>query len=65
MKEKIDSGFDTILNVEYDLIKTDLSELKTLTKSWYGDIVFSNFDGRYVRVSHENDLVEMKKIWFG
>jgi len=58
---KIDSGYDSLLDSNYELHKTTLSELKVLAKSWYPNTDFSKFDDRNTRVDHEPSLVEMKK----
>ena len=57
---KIDSGYDNVLGSNYELCKIQLSELKTLAKSWYPKTNFTKFDERDARDSHESSYVEMK-----
>jgi hypothetical protein len=59
--KKIDEGFDPILNINYELFSTKLSDLKVLVKSWYKGIDFKKFDSRYVKEKDAKNLVEMKK----
>lgn len=58
---KIDTSTDNIINVEYDLYKTTLSDLKLTAKDWYKDIDFKKFDNRFVRESDTPNFIEMKK----
>lgn len=61
---KIDSGYDTLLGSNFELHKTQLSELKFLTKSWYPNTNFDEFDNRYRRGDRdrgEGNFIEMKK----
>jgi hypothetical protein len=58
---KIDSGYDTLLEANYELHKSTLSELKTTVKSWYPNTDFTEFDNRFIRDSSEPSFTEMKK----
>jgi hypothetical protein len=58
---KIDSGYDTLLEANYELHKSTLSDLKTLVKSWYPNTDFTKFDNRFIRDSYEPSFAEMKK----
>jgi hypothetical protein len=58
--KKIDSGFDNILNSNYELYSIRLFDLKTLAKSWY-NVKFKEFDNRYVRRDYDCDFLEMKR----
>lgn len=58
--KKIDTGFDNILNSKYELFAIQLSELKSLAKSWYNNINFKEFDDRYIR-NKDDELLEMKR----
>lgn len=55
----LETGYDNILNSNYELYSVPINELKTNVKSWYGDINFREFDERFVRDSES--IKEMKR----
>ena len=57
----IDIDYDNILNVEYELHKGNLSELKTIATEWYKDIDLTKFDNRFLCESDEDNFINMKK----
>lgn len=59
--KKIDSSTETILGVTYDLYSVQLSELKSIAKSWYEGVDLKKFDDRFIRERDSVDLTEMKK----
>lgn len=58
----IDTGYDELLNSNYELYSVKFNDLKTLVKSWYGDINFREFDERqFIESRDERDILECKK----
>jgi len=56
----IHTGYDTILKSNYELYSIQLSDLKVLARSWYGDLDLKEFDDRHIRSTNDNALVQMK-----
>lgn len=59
----IDTGYDEILNSNFELCSTTYGELKKLARSWYGDIDFERFDDRskdYMDNSRHSQYAQMK-----
>jgi hypothetical protein len=59
----IDKGYDKLLWSNFELCSSTFLELKTLAKSWYGDLDLSKFDDRYLYNAEreKNELITMKQ----
>jgi hypothetical protein len=57
----IDKGYDRLSWSNFELCSSTFLDFKSLAKSWYEDIDFSQFDDRYVNSGRDNQLSAMKQ----
>jgi hypothetical protein len=49
----IDTGYDELLNSNYELYSVKYQDLKEIARSWYGDINFREFDERDIKYNRD------------
>jgi len=57
----IDSGYDDLVNSNYNLYSIKFNDLKVMVKSWYPGINFREFDERDVEYGRDIPITEVKK----